>query len=150
MRDLDGVFQLAEKYTSFDASPTREDVEGLYERGSDFFYVAEDESRKVVGFITGYERRGLPEGVLRSWGASRVGYIDLMAVDETQRRRGIGASLMKKLLEVFDTQEIDLIILDVPSTQEEAVNLYRKLGFQVRAYNMVKSLKEKLDVAGNG
>jgi len=141
-KDLDAVHQLAEKYTSFDASPTRADIESLWMQGSEFFYVAEDESHRVIGFITGYERKGIPEQVLRSWKASKVGYIDLMAVDETQRRKGIGAGLLKFLLAAFGAREVDLIILDVPSEQEEAVNLYRKMGFQVRAYNMWRTNKD--------
>ncbi len=72
-RDLGEVFRIAEKYTSFDAKPTPGDIEGLYARNPKFFFVAHDEQGRIVGFITGYERKGIPEKVLRTWNATRVG-----------------------------------------------------------------------------
>ena len=147
--DLATVHFLASEYASFDAKPTRADIEGLYQRNPEYFYVAEDESGKVLGFITGYERKGIPEEVLRTWKANRVGYIDLMAVDMSHRKMGIGTKLLDTLLDHFRTTGIDLVILDVPAEQVPAVNLYKKLGFHIRAYNMRKSLDNVLG-AGSG
>ncbi len=70
--DLQSVFEIAEKYTSFDATPTFVDIEGMYSRNPDYFFVAEDNSGRVTGFIAGYERKGLPENVLRTWNAKRL------------------------------------------------------------------------------
>jgi len=131
--DLQSVFEIAEKYTSFDATPTFADIEGMYSRNPDYFFVAEDNSGRVTGFITGYERKGLPENVLRTWNAKRVGYVELMAVDSRYRRKGIGRALMDTLLEHFQRNGIDIVNLDVPAEQEAAVQLYKKLGFYVRA-----------------
>jgi len=138
--DLQSVFEIADKYASFDATPTFVDIEGMYSRNPNYFFVAEDDSGRVTGFITGYERKGLPENVLRTWNAKRVGYIDLMAVDSRYRRKGIGRALMNTLLEHFQRNGIDIVNLDVPTEQEAAVELYKKLGFYVRAYNMRKRL----------
>ena len=138
--DLQSVFEIAEKYTSFDATPTFVDIEGMYSRNPNYFFVAEDNSGRVTGFITGYERKGLPESVLRTWNAKRVGYIDLMAVDSRHRRKGIGRTLMNTLLDHFQRNGIDIVNLDVPTEQEASVELYKKLGFYVRAYNMRKRL----------
>ena len=138
--DLQSVFEIAEKYTSFDATPTFADIEGMYSRNPDYFFVAEDNSGRVTGFITGYERKGLPENVLRTWNAKRVGYVELMAVDSRYRRNGIGRALMDTLLEHFQRNGIDIVNLDVPAEQEAAVQLYKKLGFYVRACNMRKRL----------
>ncbi len=149
LNDLAAVNSLASEYTSFDATPTRADIEGLYQRNPEYFYVAEDDSGRVLGFITGCERKGIPEEVLRTWTAHRVGYVDLMAVDISHRKKGAGTKLLNTLLEHFRTTGVDLVILDVPAEQESAVNLYKKLGFHIRAYNMRKSL-ENVFGAGSG
>jgi beta-glucanase (GH16 family) len=55
------VFEIAKKFGSFDTTPTLEDIQGMYPRSPDSFFVAEDDSGQVIGFISGYERKGLPE-----------------------------------------------------------------------------------------
>lgn len=137
---MDAVLVIAEKYASFDTKLTSADIEGLYTRNPEYFLVALDASSNVIGFITGYERKGLPDEVLRNWNAKRVGYVDLMAVDEAHRRAGAGTALLDSLLSRFKSAGIDVVILDVPKTGLAAVNLYEKTGFQVRAYNMMKRL----------
>ncbi len=141
-KDLREVFRIAEKYTSFDAKPTLVDIEGLYARNPEFFFVAHDEHGSIVGFITGYERKGIPENVLRTWNATRVGYVDLMAVDIPFRRKGVGTALVDTLLEHFSRVGIDLVLLDVPAKEEAAVRLYKGAGFETRAYNMRKYLQK--------
>ncbi len=47
---------------------------------------------------------------------------------------------MKTLLNRFQSSGIDMVDLDVPAEQEAAVELYKKLGFYVRACNMRKRL----------
>ena len=73
-----------------------------------------------------------------SWKARRVGYLDLMAVDLQHRKQGIGTALLNSVLDQFEVQNIDTIHLDVPSTEQDAIRLYQKLGFKTRAYSMVK------------
>ena len=141
--DLKEVLRVAEKYTSFDAEPTLVDIEGLYARNPEFFFVAHDEHGSIVGFITGYERKGVPENVLRTWKVRRVGYVDLMAVDVPFRRKGVGAALLNTLLENFNRVGIDLVLLDVPAEEDAAVRLYEREGFEIRAYNMKKYLKKE-------
>ena len=136
--DLSEVLVLAERYTSFDAMPTMPDIEMIYERNEDNFFVAEDEGGNVLGFATGYEKKGIPQEVLLSWKAKRVGYLDLMAVDILHRKQGIGTALLNSVLDQFKVQGIDTIHLDVPSTEQDAIKLYQKLGFKTRSYSMVK------------
>src|SRR4029077_20502372 len=124
------------RYTSFDTMPTFADIEGMYSRNPEYFYVAEDDQGRVLGFISGYEKKGLPEEVLRAWNAMKVGYVELMAVDMPYRGRGIGKSLMIALLDEFGRNGIDTVNLDVPAQQEAALGLYRSLGFSIRAYNL--------------
>ncbi len=141
--DLNAVHKISAENTSFDATPTPADTEGMLARNPEYFYVAIDNSGEIVGFVTGYERKGIPEEVLRTWKASRVGYIDLMAVDSAHRRQGIGMGLMNTLLRKFGEDGIDLVMLDVPAEQVAGVRLYEKLGFHVRALNMRKYLESE-------
>ena len=53
-KDLKEVFQIADKYTSFDAIPTLADLEGLDASNPKFFSVAEDDLGKITGFVTGW------------------------------------------------------------------------------------------------
>ncbi len=138
--DVRVVSELAEKYTSFDTTPTVVDIEGMYSRNPGYFFVAEDDREAIIGFITGYERKGIPEEVLRTWNANRVGYVDLMAVDPSYRRIGVGRALMNAVLDEFRRNHVDIVNLDVPGEQQAALGLYRALGFSVRAYNMSKRL----------
>src|SRR5437016_4466782 len=68
--------------------------------------LAEDEGGNVLGFATGYEKKGIPQEVLLSWKAKRVGYLDLMAVDILHRKQGIGTALLNSVLDQFKGQEI--------------------------------------------
>ncbi|TMI39646.1 GNAT family N-acetyltransferase [Candidatus Bathyarchaeota archaeon] len=136
--DLPKVLDLAERYTSFDAMPTMPDIELMYERNENNFFVAEGDRGNILGFATGYEKKGIPQEVLMSWKAKRVGYLDLMAVDVQHRKQGIGTALLNSVLDQFKVQGIDTIHLDVPSTEQDAIKLYHKLGFKTRAYSMVK------------
>jgi len=58
--NLNAVYRLAADHASFDATPTFADIQGLYERNPEYFYVATEDSGEIVGFITGYERKGIP------------------------------------------------------------------------------------------
>src|SRR3989442_2789177 len=118
--------------------PTMPDIEMIYERNEDNFFVAEDDRGNILGFATGYEKKGIPQEVLMSWKAKRVGYLDLMAVDIQHRKQSIGTALLNSVLGPFKDQSIDTIHLYVPSTEPDAIKLYHKLGFKTRAYSMVK------------
>src|SRR2546422_5888962 len=99
--------------------PTMPDIEMIYERNEDNFFVAEDDRGNILGFATGYEKKGIPQEVLMSWKAKRVGYLDLMAVDLQHRKQGIGTPLLNSVLYQFKGQGIDKGYLDAPSTEQE-------------------------------
>ena len=139
-KDLQAVVELAQKYTSFDATPSFADIEGMKARNPEYFFVAEDHTR-VIGFVTGFEREGIPDEVLRTWKANRVGYVELMAVDPSHRRIGVGRALMDAIFDEFRRNSVDIVNLDVPADQEAAVGLYRSLGFSIRAHSMTKRLR---------
>jgi ribosomal protein S18 acetylase RimI-like enzyme len=63
-----------------------------------------------------------------------------MAVAPEQRRKGIGESLLKRLLQAFKEAGADFVLLDCPAEAVEAGKLYEKVGFGVR----FKELKMRL------
>jgi len=138
-RDEDRVLLLMEKHASWDATPTRADVQGFSSTSPELFFVA-DVKGQVVGFIYGSESKHLPNETLMKWGATRVASIETLAVDETHRRRGIGTSLITKFLKTAKSKGVDLVTLSVPTEELEARKLYAKLGFEERAYFLRKRL----------
>ncbi|HZY93964.1 MAG TPA: GNAT family N-acetyltransferase [Candidatus Bathyarchaeia archaeon] len=95
-KDLDEVLALAQKYASWDMTSTRSDIEGFHATEPDLFLVAEKRGR-IAGFIYGKESM-YPEEVLRRRGATKAASIEILAVTEDQRRKGIETALLNSLL----------------------------------------------------
>lgn len=138
-QDQGSVLKLAEKYASWDTTPTPADVGGFHATDPDFFLVAEVD-QAIVGFIYGTESRRIPTEVLQNWNAGKVGSIETMAVEVKFRRKGIGTLLLKKLLELFKDKGIDTVTLSVPASEIAAQKLYQKFGFETRGYFLRKKL----------
>jgi len=133
------VLQLSQKYASWDSIPTGDDIQGFYSSEPDSFLVAELD-RRIVGFVYGRESKNVPDEVLRRWRATKVGSVEVLAVDEQYRRRGIARSLLNRLFVVFRERGIDTVTLSVPADESGAKELYDKLGFETRGYFMKKTL----------
>ena len=140
VRDLDQVLTLAERYSSWDATPTKADVEGFHSANPDFFFVAEV-GKKIVGFVYGAESNP-PAETLDRWKSRKVASIETLVVDEEYRRRGIATSLVRVLFDVFKQKRIDLVTLSVPAVEKAALKLYEKMGFEPRGYFLWKRLVE--------
>jgi len=138
-KDRVAVLQLSQKYASWDSTPTEADIQGFYSSEPDFFLVAEL-NRRIVGFVYGRESKNVPDEVLRRWKATRVGYIEVLAVEEQYRRRGIATLLMDRLFVVFKGRGIDTVTLTTPADEIGAKELYDKLGFETRGYFLKKRL----------
>lgn len=48
--DLDQILAMVERYASWDATPTKADIEGFHSASPEFFFVAEAKE-KVIGFV---------------------------------------------------------------------------------------------------
>jgi ribosomal protein S18 acetylase RimI-like enzyme len=133
------VLQLSQKYASWDSTPTEAHIQGFYSSEPDFFLVAEL-NRRIAGFVCGRESKNVPDEVLRSWRATKVGSVEILAVEEQYRRRGIATSLLNHLFRVFNDRGIDTVTLSVPADERGAKQLYDKLGFETRGYFLKKKL----------
>jgi len=126
-KDRVAVLQLSQKYASWDSTEP------------DFFLVAEL-NRRIVGFVYGRESKNVPDEVLQRWKARKVGSVEVLAVEEQYRRRGIAMSLLNRLFVVFGERGIDTVTLSVPADEIGAKELYDKLGFETRGYFLKKKL----------
>src|SRR3989454_12428253 len=98
--------------------PTMPDIEMIYERNEDNFFVAEDDRGNILGFATGYEKKGIPQEILMSWKAKRVGYLDLMAEEIQHRKEGSGTARLDSVLDQLQGQGIGTVPLEVPFPAE--------------------------------
>jgi len=137
--DETAVLELSQKYASWDSTPTEADIQGFHSSEPDFFLVAEL-NQKIIGFVYGRESKQVPDEVLRKWKATRVGSVEVLAVDEKYRRRGIGTQLLKRLFQAFTERAIDTVTLSTPAEEIAAKRLYDKLGFETRGYFMKRKL----------
>ena len=138
-KDRVAVLQLSQKYASWDSTPTEADIQGFHSSEPDFFLVAEL-NRRIIGFVYGRESKNVPDEVLRRWKATRVGSVEVLAVEEQYRRRGIATLLMDRLFVVFKGRGIDTVTLTTPADEIGAKELYDKLGFETRGYFLKKRL----------
>ena len=88
-------------------------------------YVSEVEN-KIVGFI---EERFFPDFVE----ASTLGLIQSLMVDETYRKHGIGAKLLRKAIEETERRNVLEVHVWTEFDNEQARNFYVKHGFNKRA-----------------
>ena len=138
-KDRVAVLQLSQKYASWDSTPTEADIQGFYSSEPDFFLVAEL-NKRIVGFIYGRESKNVPDKVLQRWKATKVGSVEVLAVEEQYRRRGIATLLLNRLFVVFKRRGIDTVTLTTPADEIGAKELYDKLGFETRGYFLKKKL----------
>jgi len=100
----------------------------LYRRCPETFVVAE-ESEGVVGYIMCRIEVGLSN--LGLGGLVKKGHVVSVAVIPEHRRKGIGEALVAKAMEGMRLYGAKQCYLEVRVTNEEAISLYKKLGFEV-------------------
>lgn len=59
----------------------------------------------------------------------KLGYVELMAVDQENRRKGFGSQLLVHALEKLQKKDATETVIYVKKTNDIAMNLYAKLGF---------------------
>jgi ribosomal-protein-alanine N-acetyltransferase len=100
----------------------------LHRRFPETFIVAE-ENGEVVGYIMCRIETGLSSFVFR--GLIKKGHIVSVAVLPEYRRKGIGEALVVKAMESMRLYKAKQCFLEVRITNTAAVDLYKKLGFEV-------------------
>jgi ribosomal-protein-alanine N-acetyltransferase len=114
--DLDHVVRIENASFPIDAF-SESDFRRLHSAHPHEFLVAEI-SGQVVGYVVGSVAGG-------------CGQIESLAVDDAARRRGIGALLVRRLLDRFRETGLRTCRLEVRTENPVAIDLYERLGFRV-------------------
>ena len=125
--DLQGVMQinrvcLPENYTDFFFMD-------LHQRFPETFIVAEEENKEIAGYIMCRIEVGLSN--LGLGGLIRKGHVVSIAVLPQSRRKGVAKALINKALEGMRYYKAKQCFLEVRVTNDVAVSLYKKLGFEI-------------------
>jgi ribosomal-protein-alanine N-acetyltransferase len=94
----------------------------------DTFIVAEYQGR-VVGYIMCRLEHGFSD--LKKLRFARKGHIISVAVMPDFRNVGIGRSLVEQALSALSAHDTDECYLEVRINNIQAINLYRKMGFEI-------------------
>lgn len=101
----------------------------LWSRYGKAFYVAETAQGEIVGYVmcrVEYKPGFYKLSILRS------GHIVSLAVVEEHRKRGLGFSLMINAMKsLYDEYGCEETYLEVRVSNNPAISLYRKLGYEV-------------------
>lgn len=101
---------------------------GLHKDSPHSFMVAEYEGA-VVGYIMCRVEFGFSE--LQRFKVSRKGHIISVAVMPEHRNRGVGLALLTAALKALQSHySCSEVYLEVRVSNQEAINLYKKLGFR--------------------
>lgn len=98
----------------------------------------------VVPLIAMYDKRIVGVSSIHrnrhSWD-SHIGHIRVSALPEFQGT-GLGYNLAREIFVVAQSMHIDIVIAEMPSIQESAINVFEKLGFH-RAATFENHVKDK-------
>jgi ribosomal-protein-alanine N-acetyltransferase len=100
----------------------------IYRNCPDAFVVAEAQGR-LVGYVMCRAESGFSDFVRMR--PVRKGHIVSVAVIPEYRRLGIAKSLMSSAITALSTYECSEVFVEVRVTNEPAIQLYRKLGFEM-------------------
>jgi ribosomal-protein-alanine N-acetyltransferase len=126
MSDLNAVMEinrvcLPENYSQFF-------YVDLFRRFPETFLVAE-ENGKVVGYIMCRIEVGL--GDFGFTGLRKRGHVVSVAVMPEHRKKGVGEALVSSAMDAMRTYNAKQCYLEVRVSNDPAVKLYKKLGFEV-------------------
>lgn len=112
--DVPGVYQVEE--ACFSVPWSLNNFQNIFRYGENYYLTAWDEGR-IVGFI----------GLMAVAGE---GDITNVAVLPSHRKQGIGDRLVGEMISLAREKEIHKIMLEVRASNEAAIHLYEKYGFE--------------------
>ena len=100
----------------------------LYQRFPETFIVAEEDG-EVVGYVMCRIETGIPS--FKLLGITRKGHVISIAVLPEHQREGIAYELMREVMRSMVNYKAKECYLEVRGSNVPAVNLYKKMGFEV-------------------
>lgn len=102
--------------------------ENLLRIYGEYFLAAEMEGR-IIGYVMCRVELGMTN--LNSFGIMKKGHIVSLAVDNEQRRHGIGQAMMEEVMKRMRATGLKECFLEVRVTNEPAIKLYERVGFKI-------------------
>lgn len=100
----------------------------LHQRFPETFIIAEEDG-EVVGYVMCRIETGVPS--FKLLGITRKGHVISIAVLPEHQREGIGYELMREAMRSMVNYKAKECYLEVRGTNVQAVNLYKKMGFEI-------------------
>lgn len=102
--------------------------ENLLRIYGEYFLAAEMEGH-IIGYVMCRVELGMTN--LNSFGIMKKGHIVSLAVDNEQRRHGIGQAMMEEVMRRMRATGLKECFLEVRVTNEPAIKLYERVGFKI-------------------
>ena len=71
----------------------------------------------------------------------KIGYIDDVFILKRFRKKGAGKKLIERFLKILERNKIKKCRLGVSTKNNKAIDIYKKMGFKIKHYEMEKKLK---------
>ncbi len=71
----------------------------------------------------------------------KTGYIDALFISKSFRKKGAAKKLMGEFIKMLKSKKIKRFRLGVSIKNTKAIKLYKKMGFEIKHYDMEKKLK---------
>jgi len=121
MEYYDDVIQLwTNAGINVSSSDSKEEIERMLNRNPELFLIGIFKNKVVAVVMGGFD--------------GRRGFVHHLAVDPKYQRSGYGTQIMSKLNENFRQKGVHKIHLFVEKRNEEAMDFYKTLGWEIREY----------------
>lgn len=128
-KDYSKIVEMKIKYPS--NTVLKKEFKGIISSNKNILLFAEEDG-KIIGYI---------HGTFFSSHHGSGGYGEDMFVLKGSRKKGVATSLIKAFMKILKSNGYGRFLLSVNVKNKNAINLYKKLGFEIYQYSMRKELK---------
>ena len=119
MKFYDDIIRLWRKTgISVGSSDTREELEKMFQRNPDLFLIGKAQEKVISVVMGGFD--------------GRRGYVHHLAIDPDYQKKGYGKIMMDELIKRFHQMGVHKVHLFIEKYNQEVVDFYRNLGWEIR------------------